>query len=59
MCNNDYNDDGSRETFVLKERPFNVDRTTEAEDLRNVDVITDKSRENRQRNSRAFELPKL
>ncbi|XP_068988377.1 uncharacterized protein [Bombus flavifrons] len=50
MCNDDYNGDDSRETFVLKKRPFNVDRTTKTEDLRNVDVITDKRRENRQTN---------
>lgn len=50
MCNDDYNGDDRRKTFVLKERPFNVDRTTETEDLRNVDVIIDKRRENRQTN---------
>ncbi|XP_050496519.1 uncharacterized protein LOC126878101 [Bombus huntii] len=50
MCNDDYNGDDSRKTFVLKERPFNVDRTTKTEDLRNVDVIIDKRRENRQTN---------
>ncbi|XP_033201379.1 uncharacterized protein LOC117163315 [Bombus vancouverensis nearcticus] len=56
MCNDDYNGDDSRETFVLKERPFNVDRTTKTEDLRNVDVIIDKRRENRQTNV-SFQAP--
>ena len=50
MCNDDYNGDDNRETFVLKERPFNVERTTKIEDLRNIDVIIDKRRENRQTN---------
>ncbi|XP_043584066.1 probable GPI-anchored adhesin-like protein PGA55 [Bombus pyrosoma] len=50
MCNDDYNSDDSKKTFVLKERPFNVDGTTKTEDLKNVDVIIDKRRENRQTN---------
>ncbi|XP_050575602.1 nucleolar protein dao-5-like [Bombus affinis] len=50
MCNDDYNGDDNRETFVLKERPFNVERTTNIEDLRNIDMIIDKRRENRQTN---------
>ena len=49
MRNDDYNGDDDRETFVLKARLFNVDRTTKTEDLRN-DVIMDKRRENGQTN---------
>ncbi|XP_060831759.1 uncharacterized protein LOC132916032 [Bombus pascuorum] len=52
MCNDDYSSDESKETSVLKERPFNVDRTTKIEDFRNADVIIHAERDNRQKKVR-------